>query len=265
MIESGQHRIDLTAGYFDPSKQTEINMPKGKYVSGYAVGILFLDECWYPILPGNVANLTTYNFPVVLKVVDNCTQERIHRGDPTLEQDIIRAAQELERYGAKAICAACGFFGNYQKAVAEAVNIPVFLSSVIQLPWISSGLKSSQKILMLTADANGITDHVLDNCQALALKDRIVIKDLYHLPEFSAIVQSRGYFDNEQVKVEVLGALAEALEADPAIGAILLECSDLPPYAYAIQQYSQLPVYDFISMINWVHQSQSQKPYVGFI
>lgn len=55
-----------------------ISMKKGMYVSGFSIGILFLDNCWYPTIPGNVANLSTYDFPVVMKVVPNCTQERIH-------------------------------------------------------------------------------------------------------------------------------------------------------------------------------------------
>ena len=49
------------------------------------------------------------------------------------------------------------------------------------------------------------------------------------------------------------------------IGAILLECSDMPPYAAAVQKAVNLPVFDFITMINWVHNSVAQKPYYGYV
>ncbi|AKO92094.1 arylsulfatase [Priestia filamentosa] len=252
-------------GYLGREKEsTIITMKKGQYVAGYSVGILYLDECWYPILPGNVANLSTYDFPVRLKVVPNCNQERIHAGDPTLLGDIIKAAKEFEAEGARAICAACGFFGNFQEKVAAAVDIPVYLSSVVQVPWIKTGLKLNQKIGMLTADAHGITGNLFKSC-GIDDPSICVVKDLGRLPEFSAIIESRGSFDNEKVKQEVIKAAIDMINENPDIGAILLECSDLPPYAADIQRAVKMPVFDFITMIRWVHYATSQKPYYGFI
>ncbi|WP_246001239.1 aspartate/glutamate racemase family protein [Oceanobacillus piezotolerans] len=257
----------LTSEHGDLGKEKESNiitMKKGHYVAGYSVGILYLDDCWYPVLPGNVANLSTYDFPVRLKVVPNCNQERIHVGDPTLVDDIIRAAKEFEAEGARAICAACGFFGNFQEQVANAVDIPVYLSSVIQLPWIKAGLKADQEVGMLTADIHGITDHLFRSC-GITNPDFVKVKGLGDLPEFSAIIESRGSFNNDIVREEVVQAALDLLKKNPNIGAILLECSDLPPYASDIQRATGLPVFDFITMINWAHMATTQKPYQGFI
>ncbi|WP_339184389.1 aspartate/glutamate racemase family protein [Oceanobacillus sp. FSL W7-1293] len=251
-------------GFVKSDHSQLIEMKKGQYVAGFSVGILFLDDCWYPVLPGNVANLSTYDFPVVPRVVPNCTQDRIHVGDPTLVDDVIQTAQQLEREGARVICGACGFFGNYQKQVADAVDIPVFMSSVVQILWIKTGLKSHQRIGMLTADSDGITESLFDSCGVTNVDD-VVVKDLGKLPEFSAIVESRGSFDNGVVREEVVQAAKELVEDHPDIGAILLECSDLPPYAAAIQQAVGLPVFDFITMIRWAHMATAQKPYYGFI
>lgn len=251
-------------GFIEKGVKSKVHMKKGQYISGFSVGILFLDECWYPILPGNVANLTTYDFPVVLKVVPNCTQERIHAGDPTLIDDVIRAAKQFEAEGARVICGACGFFGNFQEQVANAVDIPVFLSSVVQLPWIKTGLKSTQRVGMLTADSHGITPALYKSC-GIDSPDYVVVKDLGRLPEFSAIIESRGSFDNDIVREEVVNAALELVRDNPDIGAILLECSDLPPYAADIQRAVGLPVYDFITMIRWAHMATTQRPYDGFI
>ncbi len=241
-----------------------IQQRKGQYISGYSVAILYLDGCWYPILPGNVANLCTYDFPVRLEVVQNCTQERIHVGDPTLVDDIIKTAKKLEAEGARAICAACGFFGNFQDKVAAAVDIPVFLSSMVQVPWIKTGLKPNQKVGVLTADGAGITPNLFKSC-GIDDPSICVVKDLRKLPGMVAIVEKEGVFDNEAFRRDVVKAAVELVEENPDIGAILLECSDLPPYASDIQRAVKLPVYDFITMIKWVHHATAQRPYYGFI
>lgn len=51
---------------------------------------------------------------------------------------------------------------------------------------------------------------------------------------------------------------------NPNIGAILLECSDLPPYAKAIQAVTGLPVFDFNTMIDLVYHSVVQRTYHGY-
>ncbi|MFJ7726896.1 aspartate/glutamate racemase family protein [Neobacillus sp. NPDC097160] len=235
---------------------------KGQYVTGYSVGILYLDACWYPVIPGNVANLETYNFPVRLKVVTDCLTEQLLEGDSSLLNNIIQAAQELEAEGARAICGACGFFGNFQDKVAAAVDIPVYLSSMIQVPWIRTGLKPEKKIGILTAYADGLSENLFKSC-GINDYSHLVIADLSQEPEFSAIIENRGTFDNEMVRQEVVDAAVKLAEENPDLGAILLECSDMPPYAADVQRAVKLPVYDFITMINWVHHATSQKPYYG--
>ncbi|QQK77747.1 aspartate/glutamate racemase family protein [Salicibibacter cibarius] len=262
-IEKSLHQREY--GYLNENTiQTVITQKKGQYISGYSVGILYLDEAWYPVLPGNVANLSTYNFPVRLKKVPNCTIPRLLNGDESLLESIIAVAQELEAEGARAISSACGFFGNFQDKVADAVNIPVYLSSVVQIPWIKIGLKSSQKIGVLTAYEAGMKESLFKSCGVYD-SSSYVIADLSNSPEFSAIIESRGSFDNEKVREEVVTSAINLVNDNPDIATILLECSDLPPYAEDIQRYVQLPVYDFITLINWIHHSTSQKPYQGFI
>jgi len=44
-----------------------------------------------------------------------------------------------------------------------------------------------------------------------------------------------------------------------------LECSDLPPFSKAVQEAFDLPVFDYISLINWVYHAVVQHSYSGFI
>jgi hypothetical protein len=138
------------------------------------------------------------------------------------------------------------------------------MSSLVQIPWIRSIIRPSQKIGVLTADASSLSPNLLANC-SVSDPGMLVIKDLRHAPEFSAILEYRGQFDNGKVREEVVGAALELLEDDGDIGAIVLECSDMPPYAAAVQAATQLPVFDFITLIRWLHHATTQKPYSGWV
>jgi hypothetical protein len=90
-----------------------------------------------PILPGAVVDRRSFNFPVFYRVVDELTSKRlIEEADPSLAEPIIREAQILERSGVAAIMGDCGHLIQFQRDVATAVNIPVFLSSWLQVPFI---------------------------------------------------------------------------------------------------------------------------------
>ena len=239
-------------------------MMKGQNIAGHPVGILYIEDVHYPMLPGNAVNGYTFDFPVRLKAVRGLTCKRLFRGDESIFKDMLCSAKELEREGVRAISAACGFFGNFQKQLAQAMDIPVAVSSLVQVPWIASIIKPGQKIGVLTANMNAMTDHLLENC-GIKNRDQLIIRDLYDAPEFSAIVQDRGEFDNGIVRQEVLAAARQIIEECPDTGAILLECSDMPPYASDIQSEVQLPIFDLTTLIRWLHNSVAQIPYHGFI
>ena len=252
-------------GYVGPGlKAEQFAQKKGRYITGFSVGILCSDENSYPVIPGNVANYSTYPFPVHYKLVPKCTAERLLNNDRSLENGIIESVKQLQSEGAKVISSACGFFGNFQEQAANAVDIPVLLSSLVQLPMIETGLKVGQKIGILTAYEKGLTESLLKSC-GVTNSSNLIIGDLSKGKEFSSISNGAGSFDNKKLCDEIVEKAVEITTKYPEIGAILLECSDLPPYAFAIQQAVQLPVYDFITLIRWAHYGNSQNPYYGFI
>ncbi len=241
-----------------------IYMMKGQNIAGYGIGILHLDNVWYPMVPGNVQNAWTYKYPVRYKAVAGLDTPTLHSGSPAAFEEILKAAKELEREGCRAISAACGFFGHFQRQLAEAMDIPVAISSLVQIPWIRTILKPESKIAILTANASALTDALYQSC-GIESTEGLIVADLRRGENFSAIMEDRGDFDNAGVREEVLTAAASLMEKHPDIGAFLLECSDMPPYAYAIQAAVKRPVFDFITLINWLENSVMQRPYDGWI
>ncbi len=97
---------------------------------GMGLGVILLDDV-YPGFPGDVRNPSGYPFPIQYEV---CTgidiQQLVVEKDksPCLEP-ILKAAHKLEWMGCRAIVAECGYFAYFQREVAAAVNIPVYMSS----------------------------------------------------------------------------------------------------------------------------------------
>ncbi len=253
-------------GYLSPGNDNvTVKMQERQQISGYSVGIIYIEDVWYPMVPGNVVNAYTYDFPVRMRAVPNLDIDRLFKADPTIADDIITLGKHMiEKEGIRALCSACGFFGNFHKKVSESLDIPVALSSLVQVPWIRSIIKPNQKIGVLTADASSLSNQMLKSCY-IEDRDMLVVKDLRHGPEFSAILEYRGEFHNGKVREEVVGAALELLDGDDDIGAIVLECSDMPPYAAAVQKATQLPVFDFITLIKWLHNATTQRPYSGWV
>lgn len=252
-------------GYWDNVMDDEkvICGNPGQCVSGYSLGILALDVA-YPLIPGNVVNASTYDFPVRIKCIKGATTERIFNNDRTLLDDFIEAARELEQEGVRAISGACGYFANFQKEMAEQLLVPAFMSALLQAPWIKSSLKSDQKIGVICAKSDSITSKTLESV-GITDASYLVFKGLENTPEFGGLVNCTKFeFNNAIVREEVVNA-AKELVAENNIGAILLECSDLPPYAADIQRAVNLPVFDYISLHNWIHHAVAQKRYCGFV
>jgi len=230
---------------------------------GLAVGILQLD-CSLPFIPGDVDNAGTYPYPVLYKVVPGLSTLACLRGAPELETAVVEAAKELEKQGVRAISSDCGFMLQFQKAVREAVKIPVCMSSMLQLPLIAASLAPSRPIAVITADSTNLTKAFLDRAGVM-VPNPVIIRGLEDQPEFKgAVLEEKGSIDAALVEAEVVSVTKQIREAHPDLGAVLFECSMLPPYARAVQDAVGLPVFDFVTMINWLQAGTHQRRYEGF-
>jgi aspartate/glutamate racemase len=230
---------------------------------GESIGILILDAT-YPCIPGNVGNASTFPFPVRYKVVKEASIERlIKKRDKNLVQLFIDAAIELQEEGVKAITGACGFMALFQREVSAAVNVPVFISSLLQIPFIYQIKK--QKIGIITADSKSLTpEHFIS--VGVTEEIPLLIGGMEDQKEFrEAILEEKGTLDSDLIEREVVDVAKKLITKNPDIGALVLECSDLPPYAHAIQKEVNLPIFDFTTMIQYVHTALVRREFQGFM
>lgn len=228
---------------------------------GEQIGILILDAA-YPCVPGNVGNATTYDFPVRYQEVRGASIDRLlNQRDPALKEAFIEAALDLQSRGVKAITGACGFMAYFQKEVADAVEIPVLLSSLMQIPFLHA--IGGGTVGIITANAARLTPRHFE-ASNIPAHIPLAIAGMEDQPEFrEAILEERGTLDSARIEREVTEVARKMVADNPDVRTILLECSDLPPYAHAVQAATGRPVFDFITMIHHVQHSVTRRPYHG--
>ena len=94
----------------------------------------------------------------------------------------------------------------------------------------------------------------------------LVITGLQDQPNFYRFaLEESGVLNSKAVEAEAIAAATQMKADHEEIQAKLLECSLLPPYGAAIQASVNLPVFDYITMINFVFSAVVKQEYRGFM
>lgn len=225
------------------------------------LGILLLDAR-FPRPPGDIAYAETFDFPVLYRVVQRATPSRVvNEAAAGLLDAFCDAARALESEGVRAICTSCGFLALHQPSLAAAVSVPVFTSSLLQIPTLLAALPATRKVGVLTISAHSLTP---EHFEAVGVADlhRVVVAGLEEAEAlYRPIMDNRGPLDVEAAAAQVVAAAVALADAHPEVAALVLECTNLPPYAARIQQATGLPVWDAISLVRWVHGAVRQPGY----
>lgn len=236
--------------------------PGGSPWSGRTVGILVLDE-QIPRVPGSVGNAETFGYPVRYRMVEGATVERLlYRMDLSMKGKFIESAQTLVKEGADAIVGSCGFMALFQNDLREAVEVPVLLSSLVQLPFIASSISTDRKIGVITASAESLRPQLLAAAGIDIDFSRLRVYGLGEKAEARrALLDESGVLNESLLRAEVLETAQAMTDEHNDIGAVLMECSELPPYSADVQLLVRKPVFDFITMIDYLHASLKQRAY----
>ncbi len=236
---------------------------RGKPVAGIRVGIVTLETA-HDLAPGNVQHAASFAFPVAYRAVRGVAFALIARGDPAARGPIIDAVRGLADMGVDIVAGACGSFGHYQRDAAAAVDIPVCLSSLVQVPFLLSVLPPRRRLGVVFARAAAFTERVKAECGITADHERrLVVLQAEGLDAFCPVMDDRLRLDSRALEQQ-LCALASAAQADhPEIGGWLLQCSDLPPYARALAQATGRPVWDMAVLIRHLGEAALPPDYAA--
>jgi len=224
----------------------------GKSLYGAPLGILMLDAR-FPRIPGDMGNAQTWPFPVLYRVVRGASPEKIvlQAGLGTLDA-FVDAALDLIDQGAEAITTNCGFLALFQQELSARLNVPVATSSLMQVPWVQALLPPGQRVGVVTVSRQSLTPAHL---AAVNLPADIPMAGTENGREFFRVLikAEKTDMDVALARQDVVDAARDLVCRHPEVGAIVLECTNMPPYAADVQAATNLPVYDIYSMVNWFH------------
>lgn len=215
------------------------------------IGILMLDTTFHrPV--GDIGNKDTFTFPVTYKKVKGASISRVvKQRDPALLEPFIQTAQEFEKEGAKAITTSCGFLAIFQQDIQEALSIPFFSSSLLQIPLAAT--MCGEPIGVITASKSSLTEAHFEGVGAD--KHHVVVVGMDDAPAFSGtIIKEAVPLDEKAVQEEMKKKVIELITNYPEIRAIVLECTNMPPYKDAIREVTNLPIFDITTLTNYMYQ-----------
>lgn len=224
----------------------------GKALYGAPIGILML-EAGFPRIPGDVGNALSFPFPVLYGVVRGASPERVVRRQAAgLLDAFIAEGRRLIELGAEGIVTNCGFLALLQEELRTALAVPVAASSLLQVPFVERLLPPGRRAGILTIEASSLTAAHLD---AAGVRPETPIAGMEPQGHFVRTILGDGReLDPERCEAEMLAAGERLLGAHPEVGALVLECTNMCPYAAALRQRFGLPVFDMLSLIAWFQQ-----------
>lgn len=234
----------------------------GRAVYGAPLGILMLDSR-FPRVFGDVGNAETWNFPVLYRVVRGAGVDQVVcNAAEGLLDDFIAAGRDLIADGAEAISTSCGFLSIYQQELAAALSVPVATSAMMQLPWVEAMLPPGKRAGIVTVNAAGITPRHLE---AIGLPADVPLSGTENGVEFfrTFVLAEKDDLDIDLARRDVVDAALRLVEANPDLGAIILECTNMPPYAADVAEATGLPVHDIYSMICWFQAGLRPRRFSG--
>jgi len=214
----------------------------------FSMGVILL-KSYFPKFADNIQFPASFGFSIVYKTVKGVFIGRfIDEYAPELLKLIIEAAQELEHEGVKANTVFCCFLAE----ITNAVNVTVFISSLIQVPLISRLLKYDQKFGVVVANSDALTE---DHLKSIGIHVAPIMVTGIQLQKKFAEVILHGNTDDLDMAIldnKLIVVVQNMQDENTEEGAIVLECTDLSYFAPKLQKKFALTIFDLSSLTRTV-------------
>jgi hypothetical protein len=240
---------------------------------GMGLGIIVLDDV-YPGFPGDVRNPSAYPFPIQYEIAEGVDiQALVWKEDksPCLAP-IKRAARKLERMGCRAIAAECGYFAYFQREIADCVDVPVFMSSLLQVPFAQQIVGADRIVGILVALSRFMTEAHL---QAVGIPPGSNYalggaEDDGRIPEFANLWNAHVRPDPpeatyEKAEAQFVEVAVDFYRKHPNVGALVLECTGMQPFARALQREIDIPIFSWGTLLEYAYSVVVHRDYYGHV
>lgn len=212
-------------------------------------------EARFERIVGDIGNPDTLRYPVMHRVVPGATVSRVVCDQDDDLVDLFAAhADQLVKAGVTAITTSCGFMARHQSKLEKRVKLPFAASALCLL---SDTRRRYGKVGVITADSSQLGE---DHFTACGSAPPVAVAGMQDYPAFrSAILRQTAALQPQLIEAEAIAAAVLLCERHPKLNALLLECTNLPPYRRAIERATGLPVIDALSLCDGL-MSQSGAP-----
>ncbi len=240
---------------------------------GMGLGIIILDDV-YPGFPGDVRNASAYPFPIQYEIAEGVDiRALVHKEDKSpCREPIRRAARKLENMGCRAIAAECGYFAYFQKDIAGYLDVPVFMSSLLQVPWAQRLIGPNKVVGLLAARKDKLTQSHLEAVGIQPGSNYVVggAEDDGRCPEFEHLWYEPertdppgAYYD--KAEKDFLPVAIEFYRDHPNMGAMVLECTGFQPFARALQREIDIPIFSWGTLLDYAYSVVVHRDYYGHV
>jgi len=206
----------------------------------------------FPRIAGDLGNPETWPFPVLVGRIEGATPERVvDRKAQGLLEPFVMGGEALIHAGAAGIVTTCGFLSLFQRPLAERLGVPVATSSLLMIPLVERLLPVGRRAGVVTFSKDLLTpEHLL---AAGARSDTPVEGVPSDGALATAIRRGESALDERKVSDEVVRAGRRLAAAHPDVGAVVVECTNMPPYTRALRAALDMPVYDGYDFFCWFY------------
>jgi hypothetical protein len=250
-----------------------IKSRKGHSCYGMGLGIIILDDV-YPGFPGDVRNASAYSFPIQYEIAEGVDiWALVHEEDKTPCLLPIRsAAKKLERMGCRAIAAECGYFAYFQRDIAGCVNVPVYMSSLLQVPFAQQLIGPDKLVGILVAHKKALLPEHLE-AVGIHPSTNYAIEgalDDGRCPEFDNLWYAPTRPDPPQANYEkaqedLVQVAVDFYRSQPNMGVMVLECTGMQPFAREIQRQIDIPIFSWGTLLEYAYSSVVHRDYYGHV
>lgn len=240
---------------------------------GMGLGIIILDDV-YPGFPGDVRNASAFPFPIQYEIAEGVDIHGLVRSEdksPYLAP-VQEAAKKLEKMGCRAIAAECGYFAYFQQDIAGTVDVPVFMSSLLQVPLAQQLIGPEKVVGILAAESKYLTDAHLE-AVGIQLGSNYVVggaEDDGRCPEFEHLWHADkrpnpvgAYFD--KAEEEFVAVAVDFFQEYPNMGAMMLECTGMQPFARSLQRQIDIPIFSWGTLLDYAYSVAVHRDYYGHV
>ena len=210
-----------------------------------ALGVVML-ETRFPRPRGDIGNAATFDFPVRYRTVSGASPRRVVvERDRGLLAPFIAAARSLESEGVAAVTTSCGFLALFQREMAAALTVPVWTSSLLLVADVEAG--TGRRVGVVTADAASLT---AEHLAAVGASAETPIEGLAVDSRFRrTLLEDRAELDLDEAEQATVAAARRLVARRPEVAEIVLECTNMPPYADAVRAATGRPVHDITTLV----------------